>query len=139
MKKPLSQRSSLDLRVLSFFLSISFLPSQNIIDAYLIGNFTTTLQGTASDGLTLPRDLDFHKDIARQNELWVINENNTGGRTHGGSTVTYYDAGLETQWADYRQDSYSGHFMHTASAIAISENGTFANPLYIHDANNNNF
>ncbi|MBT6796523.1 MAG: hypothetical protein HOA96_02065, partial [Candidatus Marinimicrobia bacterium] len=67
MKKQHSQRSSLDLRVLFFFLSISFLPSQNIIDAYLIGNFTTTLQGTASDGLTLPRDLDFHKDIARQN------------------------------------------------------------------------
>ncbi|MDC0480126.1 dockerin type I domain-containing protein [Candidatus Marinimicrobia bacterium] len=138
MKRILSQTSNLDLRVLFFFLSISFLPSQNIIDAYLIGNFTTTLQGTASDGLVLPRDLDFHKDIARQNELWVINENNTGGRTHGGSTVTFYDAGLETQWSDYRQDSYSGHFMHTASAIAISENGTFGNSLDIQDANNNN-
>ena len=109
--------------------------SQNIIDAFLIGNNTTTLRGTYQDGLTTPRDLDFHKDADRQNELWVINENNIGGRNHGGSTVTYYNAGQDNQWAEYRKDSWSGHFMHTASAIAISENGTFANTLDCQDAN----
>ncbi|HIA93659.1 MAG TPA: hypothetical protein EYO16_00085, partial [Candidatus Marinimicrobia bacterium] len=102
MKKSHYQRSFLFLRTLTILLFISSLQSQNIIDAYLIGNFTTTLMGTSADGLILPRDLDFHKDEARQNELWVINENNIGGRTHGGSTVTYYDAGQETQWAEYR-------------------------------------
>ena len=122
-----------------FFLSyalISFLHSQNIIDSYLDSDITTTLMGIYADGLRTPRDLDFHKDAARQNELWVINENNTGGRNHGGSTVTYYNAGLDNQLAEYRKDSWSGHFMHTASAIAISENGTFANTLDVQDANN---
>jgi hypothetical protein len=122
-----------------FFLSntlISFLHSQNIIDSYLDSDITTTLMGIYADGLRTPRDLDFHKDAARQNELWVINENNTGGRNHGGSTVTYYNAGQDNQLAEYRRDSWSGHFMHTASAIAISENGTFANTLDVQDANN---
>ena len=118
-------------------LFVSFLQSQNIIDSFLIGNNTTTLMGTYSDGLRTPRDLDFHKVAGRQNELWVINQNNTGSRNHGGSTVTYYNAGQDSQWAEYRRDSWSGHFMHTASAIAISENGTFANTLDCQDANNN--
>lgn len=117
-------------------LFISFLQSQSIIDYYLLGNNTTLLQGTYADGLRTPRDLDFNRVPGRENELWVINENNTGGRNHGGSTVTYYNAGQDNQWAEYRRDSYSGHFMHTASAIAISENGTFANTLDVQDANN---
>ena len=227
------------------FLFLSFLQSQNIIDTFLIGNNTTTLRGTQQDGLITPRDLDFHKDIDRQNELWIINEGGTpygsntpyietvcipqnsnvtftiydsygdgmccsfgngyynvivcgvtvgsggnfgsqestsfsvstcdddtcavnevgvtisiltdnyGGETSwdivdddnstvygmhadaGGSTVTYYNAGQSNQWAEYRKDSFSGHFMHTASAIAMSENGTFANTLDCQDANNN--
>ena len=136
MNKIFYQRPISLSKALSFLVIVSFIQSQNIIDAYLIGNYTTTLMGTQAQGLILPRDLDFHKDVERQNELWVINEYNIGGRTHGGSTVTYYDAGQETQWAEYRKDSYSGHFMHTASAIAMSENGTFGNPLDCQDANN---
>ena len=81
------------------FLFVSFLQSQSIIDAFLIGNNTTILRGTQQDGLITPRDLDFHKDADRQNELWVINEYNTGSRSHGGSTVTYYNAGQDNQWA----------------------------------------
>ena len=244
MKKSRSPKTFLISICLINFLFISFLQSQNIIDAFLIGNNTTTLRGTHQDGLTTPRDLDFHKDADRQNELWVINEggtpygNNTpyieavcipensnatftiydsygdgiccsfgngsyevivcgvtvasggnfgaqestsfnvgtcddtcavnevkvtisiltdnyGGETSwdivdddnstvygmhadaGGSTVTYYNAGQDIQWAEYRKDSFSGHFMHTASAIAMSENGTFANTLDCQDANNN--
>jgi len=135
MNKIFYQRPITLFKALSFLVIVSFIQSQNIIDAYLIGNYTTTLMGTQAQGLILPRDLDFHKNVERQNELWVINENNLDGRNHGGSTVTYYDAGQETQWAEYRKDSYSGHFMHTASAIAMSENGTFANPLDCQDAN----
>lgn len=135
MNKIFYQRPITLFKALSFLVIVSFIQSQNIIDAYLIGNYTTTLMGTQAQGLILPRDLDFHKDVERQNELWVINENNLGGRNHGGSTVTYYDAGQETQWTEYRRDSYSGHFMHTASAIAMSENGTFGNTLDCQDAN----
>lgn len=135
MNKIFYQRPITLFKALSFLVIVSFIQSQNIIDAYLIGNYTTTLMGTQAQGLILPRDLDFHKDVERQNELWVINENNLDGGSHGGSTVTYYDAGQETQWTEYRKDSYSGHFMHTASAIAMSENGTFGNTLDCQDAN----
>ena len=113
--------------------------SQNIIDSYLIqANNTTMIKGDSSDGLHRPRDLDFHSSPERENELWVINEVSAMfDGTSGGSTVTYYNAGTENQWADYRKDSFSAHFMHTASAIAFSENGTFANALDVQDANNN--
>lgn len=122
-----------------FFFNLLFISpvqSQNIIDSYLIGANNVFLQGTYADGLRTPRDLDFHRVTGRENELWVINEVNTGTRNHGGSTVTYYNAGEDNQSAEYRRDSYSGHFMHTASAIAMSENGTFANTLDVQDANN---
>ena len=98
----------------------------------------TSLSGTQADGLYAPRDLDFHTDPERPNELWVINENSAiFDPNFGGSTVTYYSAGTDSQWADYRKDSYSAHFMHTASAIAFSDNGGFANTLDVQDANGN--
>ena len=96
------------------------------------------LSGTEIDGLNNPRDLDFHTSQNRNNELWVINENSaTFDSNFGGSTVTYYNAGFEDQWVDYRKDSYSAHFMNTASAIAFSNNGGFANTLDVQDANGN--
>ena len=76
MNKIFYQRPITLFKALSFLVIVSFIQSQNIIDAYLIGNYTTTLMGTQAQGLILPRDLDFHKDVERQNELWVINENN---------------------------------------------------------------
>jgi len=122
---------------LSLMMQLAY--SQNIIDSYLIqANNTTMIKGDSSDGLHRPRDLDFHSSPERENELWVINEVSAMfDGTSGGSTVTYYNAGTENQWADYRKDSFSAHFMHTASAIAFSENGTFANALDVQDANNN--
>tara|TARA_B100001142_G_scaffold277493_1_gene287080 strand:- start:58 stop:1647 length:1590 start_codon:yes stop_codon:yes gene_type:complete len=55
----------------------------------------------------------------------------------GGSTVTYFDAGFPYQSSEYRKDSYSRHFMHTASAISFDNDGFFANTLECKDANNN--
>lgn len=126
-----------------FFISIlviyetSFAQSffNNIINAPF---FILKLSGTSADGLYRPRDLDFHTDSSRLNELWVINENSAVyDPAFGGSTVTYYNAGLDSQWSDYRKDSFSAHFMHTASALAFSDNGGFANTLDVQDANNN--
>ena len=106
-----------------------------IIDAPF---FILNISGTSSDGLYRPRDLDFHTDPNRPNELWVINENSAiFDSNFGGSTVTFYNAGLDSQWTDYRKDSYSAHFMNTASAIAFSNNGGFANALDVQDANGN--
>ena len=55
----------------------------------------------------------------------------------GGSTVIYFNAGLDDQTSEYRKDSYSRHFMHTASSLAFDNQGFFANTLECQDANNN--
>ena len=73
---------------------------------------------------------------------WDVIDDNTGivyGKKveSGGSTVTYYNTGLPEQTSEYRKDSFSGHFMHTASAFSFGDNGNFANTLEVQDANNN--
>ena len=123
------------LIIIIFNTSIAQNHFQKLINSPFV---ITSLSGTQTDGLYAPRDLDFHTDPDRANELWVINENSaTFDPSFGGSTVTYYSAGTDSQWADYRKDSYSAHFMHTASAIAFSDNGGFANTLDVQDANGN--
>mgnify|MGYP001334414910 CR=1 FL=1 len=124
---------------LTFIVFFNLGLSQNIIDSYLVyHNNTIILRGDSLDGLFKPRDLDIPNDISRGNELWVINENSAYfDFTNGGSTVTYYNYGTNSQWSDYRKDAYSAHFMHTASAIAFSGNGGFANTLDTQDANGN--
>ena len=123
------------LIIIIFNTSIAQNHFQKLINSPFV---ITSLSGTQTDGLYAPRDLDFHTNPDRANELWVINENSaTFDPNFGGSTVTYYSAGTDSQWADYRKDSYSAHFMHTASAIAFSDNGGFANTLDVQDANGN--
>ena len=113
------------MRFVHFFLILllsNYLVAQIHFQKLINSPFViTSLSGTQSDGLYAPRDLDFHTGPDRPNELWVINENSAiFDPNFGGSTVTYYSAGTDSQWADYRKDSYSAHFMHTASAIAFS-------------------
>ena len=125
--------------IILIYFYISYCYTQNLFYKIINSPFTISItQGFDSDGLFKPRDLDFHSLPGRTNELWVINENSASyDPNFGGSTVTFYNAGSEEQWADYRKDSYSGHFMHTASAIAFSDNGGFANALDVQDANGN--
>ena len=125
--------------IILLYFYISICHSQGLFNKIINSPFTVSLiQGIESDGLFKPRDLDFHTLPGRINELWVINENSASfDPNFGGSTVTYYNAGSNEQWVDYRKDSYSGHFMHTASAISFSDNGGFANTLDVQDANGN--
>lgn len=131
--------------MLKYFLFIVLLlgftksNGQNILDSYLIpSNNILFLRGDSSDGLNKPRDLDFHTHFQRTNELWVINEISAQfDGTNGGSTVTFYNAGQNDQWSDYRKDAFSAHFMNKASAMAFNPNGGFANTLDVQDANNN--
>ena len=125
--------------IILFYFYINYCHSQSLFNKIISSPFTiSVIQGIESDGLFKPRDLDFHTLPGRTNELWVINENSASfDQNFGGSTVTYYNAGSNEQWADYRKDSYSGHFMHTASAISFSDNGGFANTLDVQDANGN--
>ena len=123
--------------LLLFPINISF--SQSLFNKIVNSPiFILDLSGTSADGLYKPRDLDFHTDSSKTNELWVINENSAiFDQNFGGSTVTFYNSGSDSQWADYRKDSYSAHFMNTASGIAFSDNGGFANTLDVQDANGN--
>ena len=125
--------------VLLFLVIASASFSQTKFDKLISAPFVVNqISGSETDGLNNPRDLDFNTYQSDMNELWVINENSaTFDSNFGGSTVTFYNAGTDSQWTDYRKDSYSGHFMHTASAIAFSDNGSFANTLDIQDANGN--
>ncbi len=125
--------------IILFYFYFGYCHSQSLFNKIINSPFTiSVIQGIESDGLFKPRDLDFHTLPGRNNELWVINENSASfDPNFGGSTVTYYNAGSIDQWADYRKDSYSGHFMHTASAISFSDNGGFANTLDVQDANGN--
>ena len=125
--------------VLIVLAMISTASSRSNFDQLISAPFVfNKISGSESDGLFNPRDLDFNTNQNNVNELWVINENSAAfDPNFGGSTVTYYNAGTDSQWTDYRKDSYSGHFMHTASAIAFSDNGGFANTLDVQDANGN--
>ena len=49
--------------------------SQSLFNKIVEALFILNLSGTSDDGLFKPRDLDFHTDPNRDNELWVINEN----------------------------------------------------------------
>lgn len=94
-----------------------------------------TVVANAQDGLSVPRDLEFHP--TRANELWTVNRSFDG-------TVTFYNAGTEQQIADRRQDVYGNHFMEEVSAIAFSENDFFGtaqetNNTYNNQAPGNNF
>jgi hypothetical protein len=56
----------------------------------------------------------------------------------GGSTVTYFNAGLPTQDAQMKKDQNSWHFMSLPTGIAFSYNGNFATSPGVYDANHQN-
>ena len=73
---------------------------------------------------------------------WILSESNSGivharRLEPGGSTVIFHDVGLSIQSSEYRKDSFSRHFMHTASSLSFDNEGFFANTLDCQDANNN--
>jgi len=72
---------------------------------------------------------------------WKLIDSNSGEiyanrQEPGGSTVIYFDAGLEDQTSEFRKDAYSNHFMNTASSMAFDDEGFFANSIECKDGNN---
>ncbi len=106
----------------------------NIIDDYLtlVPIFTTVASST--QGLSLPRDLDF-APILSDYELWIINK---GTENSGGKTITISNAGKDDQTSVVQQDGNAWHFMSLPSGIAFSENGNFATSPDVKDANHGN-
>jgi hypothetical protein len=78
---------------------------------------TFTVIGTANDGLSAPRDLEFNPNAP--NQLWTYNTT-----IHG--VVIYFDPGTPMQTAEVRVDTYGQHFMAFVSSAAFGDNGNFA-------------
>jgi len=102
----------------------------NLIGDYLSDSLIINTIGYAADGLDKPRDLAFAPTPTPQ--LWVVNEKTENS---GGSTVTYFDAGMPTQDAQLKKDENSWHFMSLPTGIAFSYNGNFATSPGVLDAN----
>ncbi|MEO6039084.1 MAG: T9SS type A sorting domain-containing protein, partial [Saprospiraceae bacterium] len=105
-------------------------PVPNLIGKYLTDSVLIRPIGTSADGLDKPRDLAFAPSPSP--ELWVVNKKT---ESSGGSTVTYFDAGLPTQDAQMKKDDNSWHFMSLPTGIAFSNNGNFATSPGVLDAN----
>ena len=76
--------------------------------------FDETIIATASSQLDIPRDLEFHPNPSRQNELWVVNRATD-------SITIISNAGQSGQSSQNRQDAYGYHFMEEVSALAFGQ------------------
>lgn len=72
--------------------------------------------GTADDGLTLPRDLEFNPEVP--GELWVMNSVDD-------SVVIFFDAGTGAQRSEKINDPYALHFLDNVSSLSFGAPGTF--------------
>jgi hypothetical protein len=77
-------------------------------------SFDKVIIATTDDDLSTPRDLAFHPNSARPNELWIAN------RATDSITIVH-NTGLEDQYSENRQDSYANHFMEEISAFAFGQ------------------
>ena len=72
----------------------------------------------SGDGLNIPRDLEFHPQ--RPDELWIVNRGDD-------SSTILLDAGTSDQESVFRGNTGgSAHFLAQPSALAFSDDGTFA-------------
>lgn len=103
----------------------------NLVDDYIGIIPQQTVIANSSDGILVPRDLDFHPTLSNY-ELWVINKNS---EATGGGTVKISNAGQIAQTELEQQDGNAYHFMSLPTGIAFSENGNFATSPGVYDAN----
>ncbi|MBK9504068.1 MAG: T9SS type A sorting domain-containing protein [Bacteroidetes bacterium] len=106
-------------------------PIPNNIADYLIFVEEYEIIGEADDEINNPTDLDFHP-ILTQKQVWITNKGTEGS---GGSTVTFWNAGLPSQTSELKKDGNAWHFMSLPTAIAFSENTNFATAPGVKDAN----
>ena len=78
--------------------------SDNIIVQQFGTGFDETVIASASDGLNVPRDLEFHPSSARSDELWIVNRADD-------SMVIVHNTGESNQYSEKRLDSHRNHFM----------------------------
>ncbi len=106
-------------------------PTPNYIDEYIGSTPVLTVIGNSSNGVLIPRDLDFHPILTR-NELWVVLKSTEAS---GGKTVKFSNAGLPGQTSLLQQDGNAYHFMSLPTGIAFSDNENFCTSPGVYDAN----
>ncbi len=124
------------LSFLSSVLIINAYSQVNIIDTYLNGTPTKTIIASSSNGVLIPRDLDFHPS---RDELWVVLKETENG---GGKTALIKQPGKTGQTVLVQKDGNAWHFMSLPTGIAFSPNkgapnNTFATSPGVFDANHN--
>lgn len=102
-----------------------------IIDDYIGATPVLTVIANSSDGIVIPRDLDFHPILTRY-ELWVIRKETEAS---GGRTVKISNAGQGGQIELVQQDGNAMHFMSLPTGIAFSNNENFSTSPGVYDAN----
>ncbi|MFZ5552847.1 MAG: T9SS type A sorting domain-containing protein [Bacteroidota bacterium] len=102
-----------------------------IVDNYIGITPVLTVIAGSTDGIVVPRDLDFHPVLTRY-ELWVVRKET---EMSGGRTVKISNAGLTGQTELVQQDGNALHFMSLPTAIAFSNNENFATSPGVFDAN----
>ena len=108
-------------------------PIPNIVDLYLSQSYWNSVVANSDQDLLVPRDLDFHPDLQR-NELWVINKDTEAS---GSSTVKFTDVGQPGMTFLRQEDPNNWHFMSLATGIAFGNNGNFSTCPGVFDANHN--
>jgi hypothetical protein len=103
----------------------------NKIDDYLHATPTFTTIANSANGITQPRDLDFHP-VLNRNELWVVLKST---EAIGGKTAKISNAGLPSQSVLVQKDGNAWHFMSLPTGIAFGDNGDFCTSPGVLDAN----
>lgn len=85
--------------------------SATFVDQFGTGFTESQIAGT-SDKLSTPRDLEFHPDPQRNDELWIVNQATD-------SMTIIHETSTPQQWSENRKDSHANHFMEEVSAIAF--------------------
>ncbi|MDC0557462.1 thrombospondin type 3 repeat-containing protein, partial [Candidatus Poseidoniaceae archaeon] len=103
--------SMLILFVLVFYIPSNAVANEesNVVPQFGV-SFDEVVVADSTDGLSDPRDLEFHP--GRANELWVANRATD-------SISIIHNTGLDNQTSENRQDSHKNHFLEEVSAIAF--------------------
>lgn len=102
-----------------------------IVDDYIGITPIQTVIADGTDGIVIPRDLDFHPVLTRY-ELWIIRKETEAS---GGRTVKISNAGQPGQTSLVQQDGNAMHFMSLPTGIAFSNNENFSTSPGVYDAN----
>lgn len=96
--------------------------AQNI-ENYLKGGVVLKTLGTSTNGVKLPRDLDFRPGKA---ELWVVNKGGTTTSIGPGEMVVFTNATSNNPTSSVKKEGGSNHFFNSVASFSFSNNDDFA-------------